>query len=286
MNRLLRKLSTGSRRLDLFFLICLIVSLILLGMYLWNLYEVRQAEEAYRALQEEYQRIAESLADEEPVNGDTTIPVAENGTPEAEAFEPKTIRERYLPLLEINEDVVGWIRIDGTVIDYPVVQGDDNEHYLKHSYTGEPLKSGAIFMDFRNQWETSDNNLILYGHTLTRNHMFADLNFYVDKNVRDTYMKDHGIIELETLYEDTRWEIFSAYVVELTREEYYLFPRYSETNFPRFIEMANRRTLVDTGIQVTPEDQLLTLVTCWPPGDDARTIIHARRIPETENSQP
>ena len=271
--------SRRNRRLNWFLVINLSISLLFVGLYASARWEIYQARLEYEAIQLRFRTAEAAVRDDTPVSRNTTIPIDNGDGPNQDDWVPREIRDDFLPLLEINEDVIGWITVPGTVIDYPVVQGEDNNYYLDHTFSREPAAAGAIFMDFRNDWrERNNNHLIIYGHNMRNGSMFSALNQYVRAGTRDTYMTNHNIIELNNLYEDSTWEIFSAYMVDLDQEEYYLFPNYSPENMDRFIAMAQRRSIVKTDIEVSPDDQLLSLVTCWSQLNDARSIIHARRI--------
>ena len=95
-------------------------------------------------------------------------------------------------LLAINSDCIGWIRIDGTDIDYPVVQAADNTFYLHHNFNQESAICGAIFMDYRNDIDMTREHLILYGHQMKDGSMFKQLNGYKDKD----FYKEHPEIIL------------------------------------------------------------------------------------------
>lgn len=271
--------SRRNRRLNWFLVINLSISLLFVGLYASARWEIHQARQEYEAIQQRFREAEAAVRDDTPVSRNTTIPIDNGEAPDHDEWVPEEIREDFLPLLEINEDVVGWLTVPGTVIDYPVVQGEDNDYYLDHTFSREAAAAGAIFMDFRNDWRHRNNNhLIVYGHNMRNGTMFSDLNRYVRPATRDDFMANHNTIQMNNLYEDSSWEIFSAYMVDLDREEYYLFPNYSAENMERFIAMAHRRSLVQTDISVSPDDQLLTLVTCWSQLNDARSIVHARRI--------
>ncbi|MBN2287273.1 MAG: class B sortase [Tissierellales bacterium] len=173
-------------------------------------------------------------------------------------------------------NVMGWISIEGTKIDYPVVQTTDNEYYLTHNYLGKKDVKGAIYMDFRNNWDSNDRNLIIYGHKMIDGTMFSDLSLYVQEGSYKKYFSDYGIITLDDFESETEWQIFSAYVVNLGKEDYYLYTKYrDDSNYQEFIDEIQKRSIIKSGIEVTLEDRILTLVTCNFWYDNARVIIHA-----------
>ncbi len=239
-----------------------------LGLTLWNQYQYRQA-------MAENENIKEIFYQEQQEQVEIPPPASEDIDTEIENME-MLIRDEYSTLLEINEDTVGWIHIEGTVIDYPVVQGSDNDYYLRRAYTGSYLHSGTIFLDFRNDY-LQDNNLIIYGHTITKNNMFADLNNYIDPDTGEDFFWRHNNIEFNNLFFDENYDVFSAYVVNLDEEDYYLFPRYEGEAWQSYIEEIRERSTVKSELVLSEDDQILTLVTCFPDLPDARTIIHAKR---------
>jgi sortase B len=176
-------------------------------------------------------------------------------------------------------NVIGWITIPGTKIDYPVVQTTDNDFYLTHNYLGNRDVKGAIYMDFRNEEIGKNRNYNIYGHKMIDGTMFSDLTLYVQDGSYKRYFENYNIIKYDNLEIETEWKIFSAYVVNLDREDYYLYTRYSaDENFQAFIDEINRRSIVKTGIDVGLDDQILTVVTCNFWYDNARVIIHAVRV--------
>ncbi len=176
-------------------------------------------------------------------------------------------------------DVIGWITIPGTVIDYPVVQTTDNDFYLTHNYMGNKDVKGAIYMDFRNEEIGKNRNYNIYGHKMIDGTMFSDLTLYVQDGSYKRYFENYNIIKYDNMEIDTEWKIFSAYVVNLDKEDYYLYTKYSaDENFQAFIDEINRRSIVKTDIDVGLDDEIITLVTCNFWYDNARVIIHAVRI--------
>ncbi|KUK72666.1 MAG: Sortase B [Clostridiales bacterium 38_11] len=176
-------------------------------------------------------------------------------------------------------DVIGWLTIPGTAIDYPVTQTTDNDFYLTHNYLGNKDVKGSIYMDFRNEEIGKSRNYNIYGHKMIDGTMFSDLTLYVQDGSYKRYFENYNIIKYDNMEFETEWKIFSAYVVNLDKEDYYLYTKYSDDeNFQAFIDEINRRSLVKTDIDVGLDDQIITLVTCNFWYDNARVIIHAVRI--------
>ncbi|NCC47627.1 MAG: sortase, partial [Clostridia bacterium] len=146
--------------------------------------ESRQSLAMQRDLQAIYQTPS-SLQQPHPTASVTsTVPAAPTARPTTAVWptagesEPTEIQPQFRELLEINDDVIGWIIIPGTMIDYPVVQGDDNKWYLDHDLYGEEDKAGTVFMDYRMTLDGKDRHQILYGHHLRQGTMFTDLMKY------------------------------------------------------------------------------------------------------------
>ncbi len=176
-------------------------------------------------------------------------------------------------------DVIGWITIPGTAIDYPVTQTTDNDFYLTHNYLGNRDVKGSIYMDFRNEELGKNRNYNIYGHKMIDGTMFSDLMLYVQDGSYKRYFENYNIVKYDNLEIETEWKIFSAYVVNLDKEDYYLYTKYStDENFQAFIDEINRRSIVNTDIDVGMDDEIITLVTCNFWYDNARVIIHAVRI--------
>lgn len=187
---------------------------------------------------------------------------------------------RFQDLYGENNDLAGWIRISGTVIDYPVLQFVDNAYYLNRDFYGKTSKAGSIFMDYRNLGDGSDFNTILYGHHMADGSMFKDLMNYK----KEDFFHKNGIIEFDVLNKEYEWEIFSAYVTDV---EFY----YIDTNFPtqdkklEFIDSIRDRSLFDSDLHVGAEDHILTLSTCTYEFDNARLVVHAKRLDQEISHQ-
>ena len=123
-----------------------------------------------------------------------------------EDTDSKWIRSGFDSLLAENEDVVGWITVDNTQIDYPIVQGETNNTYLYHNFYGEESRAGSIFLDFRNDIEALDYNTIVYGHRMKDGSMFQQLT----KFMKEDFFQENRTFEFDTLYERYEAEIFAV----------------------------------------------------------------------------
>lgn len=196
-----------------------------------------------------------------------------NGAAIIQAENKATVMEKYVDPLQMNNDLVGWVRIPGTAIDYPVVKTDNNDFYLNHNIHKQPARAGTIFMDFRNSGTAKEPHTILYGHNMKDGSMFRDLMKYKEKD----FFNKNSIIEFDTLYEKMKWEIFSVYV---TATDFNYIQTYFPTrnDFGIFLNSIKERSLFKRDIVVAVEDKILTLSTCSYEFTDARFVVHAKRI--------
>jgi sortase B len=179
----------------------------------------------------------------------------------------------FKSLLEMNKDVVGWIKIPGTEIDYPVVQTEDNEFYLKHNLKKERSSRGSIFMDYRNSNDEKDHNTIIYGHNMKDGCMFAGLSIYKDRS----FYADHAFIEYDSLQQTMRWQIFSVYLTE-PNSDLLQVSFINDVEYAQYLDMIKSRSKYETDVKVTKDDKILTLVTCSYEFKNARLVIHAKRV--------
>ncbi|MCB2287824.1 class B sortase [Clostridium algidicarnis] len=199
--------------------------------------------------------------------------VCERTLNDLQTKEEDVISEKYSPLLELNEETIGWIKIHNTTIDYPVFKGKDNEFYLDHDPYQEKSKYGSIFMDFRNKGASDDINIILYGHNMNDGSMFSDLVKYKDSK----FLYDNEIIEFNNLYKDIKWQIFSVYITD-TNFNYIRTDFNSEEDYEEFLNSINDKSMFKMGVTVSSKDNILTLSTCTYEVSDGRLVIHAKRI--------
>ena len=189
--------------------------------------------------------------------------------------EDRVIKNSYIAsLFSINSDVIGWLKVNNTNIDYPVVQTSDNEYYLKHNLYKENDKNGWIFMDYRNSLYNMDQNTIIYGHNMYYSGvMFGTLTKAYKK---DWYSNPENlVISFNTIYESMNYQIFSIYKVPKTKD--YLKTYFAnDDDFNDFVKMIKDRSINDFEVEVNPGDKILTLSTCT--GENQRLVVHAKLI--------
>lgn len=174
-----------------------------------------------------------------------------------------------------NKDTVGWIKVNGTNINYPVVQTNDNEYYLNHAYDRSKNNAGWIFADYRNNMQAFSKNTIIYGHARLNKSMFGSLKNIMNSNWYNN--KDNYIIKFSTLKENTLWQVFSVYSIKA--ENYYIttdFPTNKQYN--TFLQTLKSRSEKHFSAEVNINDKIITLSTCKDVGGTERIVMHAKLI--------
>lgn len=202
-------------------------------------------------------------------------------------------------LLRENKDVVGYIKISNTYVDYPVVQyhGDDpeengNSYYLHKDLDREYLESGSIFMDYRDVFEADESkqseNIVLYGHNMLNGSKFATLHYYRQD---DSFYDENPIIEFSSNYRDYQYIIFAYlltygdYGESAYGEEFAYWDQEeldTEEDFNKYVETVQDRSMISPDIDVAYGDKLLTLQTCYLDEDNSRLLVVARRLRDHE----
>ena len=185
-------------------------------------------------------------------------------------------------VLKANSDTVGWLIVNNTNVNYPVVQAGDNDYYLTHSFDKSFNYAGWVFADFRNNFDTLSNNTVIYAHGRKDKVMFGSLLKTIESSWYQN--KDNQIIQFSTLKYDTMWQIFSIYTIEA--ESYYITTDFSSTeSFLNFAQTMKDRSIYNFGIDIKENDKLLTLSTCLN-DKGMRVVIQAKlvKIQEKTNS--
>lgn len=174
-------------------------------------------------------------------------------------------------LKTFNPDTIGFIKVMGTNINYPFVQNLDNDYYLNRSYDKTYNNAGWIFLDYRNN-EFNDKNTIIYGHGRINGTMFGSLKDTLKSSWQSN--KDNYIIKISTEKENSIWQIFSVYKIATTSD--YLQTTFSDNEFESFINLIKGRSSYNFETNVTNEDKVLTLSTCY--NDNDKMVVHAKLI--------
>lgn len=211
-----------------------------------------------------------------------TQPAAEGTGAAPQPTQTQDPAEKFAALRQRNEDFIGWISIEGTNLDFPVMyRPDSKDYYLRHGFDGEYSNYGVPYLD-EDCTLTAENrsqNLVIYGHNMKTGTIFGCL---TDYKKADTYRK-HPVIEFDTLYGDGSYEVFAAFAIDVVEEPdfaYYDAIDLDESAFNSFVAEVKRRSDVDSGITPVYGEDLITLSTCEYSTANGRYVVCARRKTE------
>lgn len=183
-----------------------------------------------------------------------------------EPLEPEP--EYLLEARAVNEDVVGWIKVPNTVIDYPIVLGEDNDYYLDHNLEKENSKSGCIFLDYRNAQEDQRRHLIVWGHNMRNGTMFHDLSSYKNRD----FFENTPSFELWLFGRRYECEVMSQYI--LTTDLNFIKTKFtSDEGFLNYFRELRQMAKHDNGLEITAQDQVISLITCTYEYEDSRNVV-------------
>lgn len=193
---------------------------------------------------------------------------------------PNGMLAKYAQLFAVNNDLRGWIRIPELGIDFPVVQGTDNDYYLKKDVYKKYTNYGVPFFDYRmSNFETLHKNTVIYGHNMRSD----DLIFGMLENYKEPDgFKSAPVIECNTIYGDYTWFVYAVFITNAYESDDngyvlpYNFIDIGDSQFEDYIAEIDKRKLYTTGVDINSSDKILTLSTCSYEFDDARLVVVAR----------
>ncbi len=198
---------------------------------------------------------------------------------------PENMNLKFSYLYAVNQDLVGWIKINNTNLDVQVVQSNDNDYYLKRDFYKKSSRYGCPYLDFKNDPKYLDDNTVIYGHHMTDGLMFSNLDKY---KTLEGY-KESPIIEYSTLYETYYFKIFGAFISNAKLSDdngnffnFIVTDFLTDEKFMGFVDEIEKRSIFKTGVNVQPDDKLITLVTCSHEFDSARLVVVGRLLRENE----
>lgn len=175
-------------------------------------------------------------------------------------------------LKRTNPDVVGWVKVNGTNINYPFVQANDNKYYLTHSFNKSYNAAGWVFLDYRNN-NTNNKNTIIYAHGRTDKTMFGTLRKVLNNGWLNN--TDNFVIKISTETENSLWQIFSVYHIPTTSD--YLQTDFDDdAEYQNFLDIIKNRSSHNFNTNVTSTDNILTLSTCY--NNNEKMVVHAKLI--------
>ena len=250
--------------------------------------EYQRQQEALRALVEAGERAGEDEGEEQgPVEtqdggssekAGTSLKESLAGEEETQEKTP-VILEKYAGLYEENGNMVGWLSIPGTTIDYPVMRKAGDEYYLHHDFYGEENRHGCLFVKDIADVNTPGDCFIIYGHNMKDGTMFGDLDEYRSGE----YYKEHSALRFDSLYEEREYEIMAVFLSHVYKEgeegfRYYEFyTADTEEAFREFYDNVKENALYDTGVSAAWGDKFLMLSTCAYHEEDGRLVVVAKQ---------
>ena len=270
--------------------IILLVSIIVLftaGFIMLNFYVLRDQKNTEESQVYVIQKQANASDDVITVLMDDEDSKSDNSAGSGEKKEVEVLAE-YASFYETNSDFVGWIELY-PYIQMPVVQCDDNEYYLKHTFEKGPNENGTIFADFRGKItaDSMPGNLLLYGHNLITNNYFQPLSHYRKEKME--FLKSNYLIEFDTLYKRNYYFVFSVFLTNTSAQHGEVFDYWNTINFKTKSEFDNYvaecldRSYFYTGVDLQYGDELITLSTCdFSMFNDMRLVVMGRKVRDNE----
>lgn len=215
--------------------------------------------------------------------GSDTIPASLKGK------YPKDYLTKFAALYEQNHDVAGWVKIPDTKVDYVSVQGGDNLYYERRDFTRKDNQHGVVFVDYRVDQEQPSKNTVLYAHNMDDGQMFGELMGYKSLS----YYKQHPMVEYDSVYREADYKIFGVVICKMNDPEfnYHNYIDMDDKTMTDYVTKIRERSIINTGVDVRTDDELLTLSTCdytfkSATGENiARFAVFARKVRKGESPE-
>ena len=257
----------------------ILICLVMLGISLFNIFIWKKDSDDTIEQIDKINQVTniEDVLDDENVEITNQEEEIDEFNPYWDYIKMNLINVDFQELKLINKDTIGWIRVNGTNINYPFVQSSDNDYYLTHSFDKSWNDAGWVFLDYRNDSLEDEKNTIIYAHGRNDKTMFGSLR----KILTNGWLNDDDnfVIRLSTESENTLWQVFSVYRIPTTND-------YIQTDFDdnqEFVDFANmliERSAYNFNTSVYGSDRILTLSTCY--NDDDKIVVHAKLIKKSD----
>lgn len=265
----------------LIFLIIFIISFIMLIISIINIIKWKKDNDLTSNIIQEIDNIVE--VDTVKDNDNTEIieqpEEIKKDNPYWDYIKMDLINVDFKELKNINNDSIGWIKVNGTNINYPFVQTTDNSYYLTHAFNKKYSDAGWVFADYRNNMDVFDKNTILYAHARLDKTMFGSL-----KNIlKNGWLNDTNnyVVKLSTEKENTLWQVFSIYHIPTTND--YIRVEFKDNDdFMNFASMLLDRSIHNFNTTISQNDKILTLSTCY--SNNQKLVLHAKLIKKETRS--
>ena len=284
----MKKTKLNPKHLYAIFAFLLSAVVVFCGVQIWQEYSNRQKDiDAFAELSElaeikepdEPKKAAEPDTDGDAENSDT-----DSDTQEEQENPVLTPRHDIPLLISQNSDCIGWITIDNTAVDYPVMHTPEwPQKYLRMNFYQQYSDSGVPFLDYRCTLES--DNLIIFGHNMRNGTMFGELSSFGERE----FLLENAVVRFDTLYENALYVPFAMFEASMDEDDAHYFDVrqivFDETSFELFVLKLRGRSVFDVPVAVEYGDQLLTLVTCSYNDDDGRYIVALRKLREGETEE-
>ncbi len=228
--------------------------------------EYKEGEKAYDLIEELAMAVDEETSDENPESS------SEVNT-QNEDIEETAPNVNFEALDTLPGNAIGWLYLPDSVINYPVMQAEDNSYYLNHLADGSYNSNGSLFLDRRNASDFSDENSVIYGHYMRSGKMFGTLQSYSSQE----YYETHPVIYLTTREGKYRIEVFSAYTTEKTSSAYTL-KFATKAEYGEWLKEVATKSEIETNLHLSVDDHIITLSTCAYSFYDARYVVHGKLV--------
>ncbi|MEZ4357514.1 MAG: class B sortase [Eubacteriales bacterium] len=264
--------------LNVIIIIAVIGALISGYMIYTDVSEYQEGDNVYKDIASDYVTITDENQDSETQSPEPSQSADNDGEDGNGSSGSSGSSSKYVvdfnKLKKINSDIIAWIINDGTVINYPIVQGDDNTYYLTHLPNGTKNKLGSLFMDYRNSSDFSMRNTIIYGHHMKSGAMFASIVNYK----KQSYYDKHPTMYLITPDTKYRIDLFSGYVSSVD-EDSFTINFIDDYAFETFVKERKEKSDFESDVQVTASDRIITLATCTYEFSNARYVLYGKLTP-------
>ena len=234
-----------------------------------------------------FEELAATISAAPPVSETVPVSIAVPVNPDddktAESAE-NAILAKYTALYEQNHDLIGWLTIDSTKIDYPVMYTpSDEEYYINRDFGGKSSSSGTLFANSENTFEPDgimSDNVIIYGHNMKNGTMFGALMDYKD----ESFYKEHTVIRFDTIYEQAEYEIIAVFFSQVYNKNDDVFKFYNfinaedESDFNTYVDNIRHLSIYNCAAAAVYGDELITLVTCAYHVENGRFVVVAKKI--------
>lgn len=252
----------------------IILGCIVLILIIFSLYKIIEKKDN-ESIEDINTKINETINNNEQDTSIESVEANESIEEEYISSYYQNYSKSYNELLNLNNDTIGWLTVNNTKINYPVVQTVDNEYYLNHAYDKSKNIAGWLYVDYRNDMDIINENTIIYGYSgLISGVMFSTLESVLNSTWNNN--ESNLNINFSIKGKDITWKIFSIYTIKETND--YLYTSFNtKKSFDEFIDKITNRSIKKFDIEVTSEDKILTLSTCYK-DNKSRLVVHAKKI--------